>query len=166
MNYMDIKVNDVAQTDGLAVSLWVSGCEFHCSGCFNTETWSKNNGKPFGANEEGLILNALEKNGIKRKFAILGGDPFAPYNRCEVNRVMDLVKVCSYNTEIWVWTGYTYEEILEDFPYALEHVDVLVDGRFEQDKRDLMLKHRGSSNQRVIDVQKSLKYNKIILRKE
>lgn len=166
MNYMDIKVNDVAQTDGLAVSLWVSGCEFHCSGCFNTETWNKNNGKPFGANEEGLILNALEKNGIKRKFAILGGDPFAPYNRNEVARIVNLIKVCSYDTEVWVWTGYTYEEILEDFPYVIEHVDVLVDGRFEKDKRDLMLKHRGSSNQRVIDVQKSLEYSEIILRKE
>lgn len=163
MRYCDLKLNDVANGQKVVVSLWVSGCEHHCPGCFQKETWDENYGKDFTDKELDLILSSIEANGVKRNFSILGGDPTHPNNRGEVHKVIQKVKEAYPNTKVWVWTGYTYEAILNNFPWFLKGIDVLIDGRFDKDKRDLMLMYRGSSNQRVIDVKESLKLNKVIL---
>ena len=164
MNYADIKLNDVANGQKVVVSLWVSGCEHHCKGCFQEETWDEYYGKKFTDKEMELILNSLEANGIKRNFSVLGGDPTHPNNREEVHKIIKKVKERYPNTKVWVWVGYTYEYILDNFPWFLEGIDVLIDGRFVQEKRDLTLMYRGSSNQRVINVTESLDKGEVVLK--
>lgn len=162
MNICEIKTNDVANGNKVVVSLWVSGCEHRCHGCFQKETWDVNYGRKFTNEDMELILNSIEANGIKRNFSVLGGDPTHPSNRDEVHSIILKVKEKFPDIEVWVWSGYTYERILNEFPWFLEGVDVLIDGRFIQEQRDLMLMYRGSKNQRVIDVKKSLSKGEVI----
>lgn len=164
MNICDIKVNDVANGQKVVVSLWVSGCEHHCPGCFQKETWDVNYGREFTDTDMKLILDSIEANGVKRNFSVLGGDPTHPSNRAEVHRIIQKVKESYPNIQVWVWTGYVYESILESFPWFLEGIDVLIDGRFIENQRDLMLMYRGSSNQRVIDVKESLKSGRVVVK--
>lgn len=164
MRYTDIKPNDAINGVGISVSLWVQGCPHHCKGCFNQETWDFNGGKEFGYDELNFIIKSLKKNEINRNFSILGGEPLCPEN---INFVRDLIKIVKFsspNSKIFVWSGYTYEKLIEKYPkWWLEDIDVLIDGKFEIDKKDLTLKLRGSTNQRVIDVQESLRENTIVL---
>lgn len=163
MNICEIKTNDVANGNKVVVSLWVSGCEHHCKGCFQKETWDENYGRKFTEEDMKLILNSIEANGVKRNFSVLGGDPTHRNNREEVYSIILKVKEEYPNTKVWVWTGYTYEYMLDNFPWFLDGIDVLVDGRFVEEQRDLMLMYRGSANQRVIDVRKSLESGEVIL---
>lgn len=163
MNICEIKTNDVANGSKIVVSLWVSGCEHHCPGCFQRETWDVNYGRKFTEEDMNLILKSIEANGVKRNFSVLGGDPTHPNNREEVHDIIKKVKKEYPNTKVWVWTGYLYEDILDNFPWFLEGIDTLIDGRFIQEQKDLMLMYRGSSNQRVIDVAKSIEKGSVVL---
>lgn len=166
MNICDIKTNDVANGQKVVVSLWVSGCEHHCPGCFQKETWDIDYGRKFTEDDMQLILNSIEANGVKRNFSVLGGDPTHPNNRDEVHAIIQKVKESYPNTQVWVWTGYTYEVILDSFPWFLDGIDVLIDGRFIQEQRNLMLMYRGSSNQRVIDVKESLRSGQVVTKED
>lgn len=153
MHYAALKPLDIANGPGIRVSLFVSGCRNRCKNCFNPETWSFDYGQEFTYDtmaEIDSLMNSPHISGL----SILGGDPFEPENRAEVERLCKFVRYYHPEKSIWMWTGYLYED-LKHLP-VMRYIDVLVDGRFEEDLKDLRLKYRGSSNQRVIDVRESL----------
>lgn len=172
MNYGAIKKTDVANGEGVRVSLFVSGCTHHCKNCFNPETWNFCYGKPFTQETEDEIIEALKPNYIKG-LTLLGGEPMEPQNQ---ERLLPLLKRVKKefgdSKNIWCYTGYTLEDDLlspsrarcEHTDELLKHIDTLVDGEFVEELKDLMLKFRGSSNQRVINVPETLKENKVVLR--
>lgn len=166
MNYHNITHEDMLNGDGIRVVLWVSGCPHHCEECQNPETWSPNSGIEFDEEAKREIFNELSKDYVSG-ITFSGGDPLARDNVFTVSYVARTVKQLFPDKTVWVYTGYTYEELcqrknlyIEDI---LRHTDVLVDGEYKKDLRDVSLKWRGSSNQRVIDVQKSLKEGKVVL---
>lgn len=162
-NYCKINIVDVANGTGVRVSLFVSGCRNHCKGCFNKETWDFNYGSEFTSETTKRILKLLEPAYIKG-LSILGGDPFEPEN---IKPVLDLcreVKKRYPSKDIWVYTGYLYEEF-NKHP-IMNSIDVLVDGQFIEELKDVSLKFRGSSNQRVIDVKASINSGSVVLSKE
>lgn len=160
MYYGAIKKLDIANGPGVRVSIFVSGCRNHCHGCFNPETWNFTYGKEFTDKTLRELMEALDHPTVSG-ISILGGDPFEPENRACVLDICEKVKTSMSNKDIWVWTGYEFDE-LKELP-IMRYIDVLVDGRFEESKKDLRLKWRGSSNQRVISVQKSMETGEIIL---
>lgn len=160
MNYSVIKPLDIANGPGVRVSLFVSGCRNRCPGCFNPETWSFTYGQEF-THETLLELERMLKNPNIEGLSILGGDPFEPENRERVDTICKLIWLYHPDKSIWVWTGYLYED-LKDLP-VMKYIDVLVDGPFVEELKDLRLKWRGSSNQRVIDVKKSLISGEVFL---
>lgn len=164
MRIRAIKENDVINGEGINVSVWTQGCEHHCKGCFNQETWNPNKGEEFTEEHFNKIVDALDKNGIRRNLSILGGDPLYPGNIDGVLELCERIKALDSNRTIYLWTGYLFEHLVAK--YGSERfgcIDYLIDGKFEEDKKDLRLLLRGSSNQRVIDVQSSLKNNEIVL---
>lgn len=164
MRYADIKPNDSVNGEGVCVSLFVQGCNNFCEGCFNKETWDFNGGKPFGGRELQYIKRSLTANGIKRNFSVLGGEPLHSNNIKEVTTIINEIKTFDNSIKVYVWTGYLYEDLLKKYGEKIfKNIDVLIDGKFEEDKKDITLKLRGSKNQRIINVQKSLKGNKIVL---
>jgi anaerobic ribonucleoside-triphosphate reductase activating protein len=155
MNYAEINKNDIVNGEGISVSLFVSGCPHHCPGCFNPEAWDYDYGKEF--TEETLIeiIEALGANQVHRNFSILGGEPLAPKNRKTVNDIIHAVRRCrDLYPKIYLWTGYTLEELQSeidpDINEILENINVLIDGKYVEELRDLGLPLRGSSNQRVL----------------
>lgn len=152
MHYSKIINCDIANGPDFRVSLFVSGCRNKCPGCFNPEAWDFNYGQEFTWDTLHEIERLLRNPYIKG-LSILGGDPFEPENQEWVSTLCAYVKHNCIGKDIWVWTGYAFED-LQDLP-VMDHIDVLVDGRFEEDKKDLRLKWRGSSNQRLIDVQET-----------
>lgn len=169
MYYSDIKYPDVANGLGVRVSLFVSGCRRHCPECFNKEAQDFKYGKPFTDKEMKLIEDKLKLPQV-RGLSLLGGEPM------EIENVTELLPLCEYlkstytNKDIWCYTGYTIEELLNRNNIVtkeiLKYIDVLVDGDYQKDKHDLSLKFRGSSNQRIIDIQKTLKTKNIELVEE
>ncbi len=155
MNYAAIKKTDIANGPGVRVSLFVSGCRRHCKSCFNSETWDFNYGNLFGKSTMNEILEALDKEYIEG-FSILGGEPFENENKETVYNVIRTVKEKFPQKTIWCYSGFCFEELAESSRNILELVDVLVDGPFVEEKKNLRLKFRGSENQRIIDVKKSL----------
>lgn len=156
MNYSMIRKFDVANGPGFRVSIFVSGCRRHCKGCFNPQAWDFNYGQEYTPNTWGELKRALADPNISG-LSILGGDPFEPENLLAVNFICKNVKELYPDKTIWVWTGYDFiEDGLIDMD-AMKYIDVLVDGRFEESLKDLRLKWRGSTNQRVIDVAESVK---------
>lgn len=155
MHYSGIKNHDIANGPGFRVSLFVSGCRNRCKGCFNPETWSFTYGKEFTWETLHEIEKLLEDSNI-RGLSILGGDPFEPENREWIEVLCAYVKHNLAGKDIWVWTGYDWED-LRGLP-IMQYIDVLVDGKFEESLKDLRLHYRGSSNQRVIDIQESNKH--------
>ena len=155
MNYAAIKKTDIANGPGVRVSLFVSGCRRHCKGCFNSETWDFNYGNLFGKSTMNEILEALDKEYIEG-FSILGGEPFENENKETVYNVIRTVKEKFPQKTIWCYSGFCFEELAESSRNILELIDVLVDGAFVEGKKNLRLKFRGSENQRIIDVKKSL----------
>jgi anaerobic ribonucleoside-triphosphate reductase activating protein len=162
MNYGTIKKTDISNGAGVRVSLFVSGCTHHCKGCFNPETWNFNYGKPFTKETEEEILEALSKSYISG-LSLLGGEPMEPDNQ---KVLLELVKQAKYlypDKDIWCYTGYDYEKDLlmksrarcECTDELLSYIDVLVDGEFVEEQKDISLQFRGSSNQRIIDVKTS-----------
>ena len=164
MNYSGIKYNDMINGEGVRVSLFVSGCSHKCKGCFNKETWNKNYGNEFTREKAIEIFNYLKKYNFLRGISLLGGDP----TYCEnVEPLIDFVKEFKSlfpEKDIWIWSGFTWEQLKEDIKRfkLISLCDVLIEGKFIQEKKDLSLKWRGSSNQRVIDIQKSIEKNEII----
>ncbi len=169
MNYAEIKKTDIANGAGVRVSLFVSGCRHHCPDCFNACTWDFGYGKSYTDETEEMIMSYLAPEYISG-LTLIGGEPFEPENQKTLLSLCERVKKELPNKDIWCYSGFTIEEILEgsraktEHSHALlEHIDVLVDGRFEKDKKDIRLKFRGSTNQRIIDVKQTLLQNKIIL---
>lgn len=170
MNYATIKTHDVANGPGVRVSLFVSGCTHHCKGCFNSETWDFAYGKEFTKETEDEIIEALKPNYIKG-FSLLGGEPFEPENQRALYPFLKRVKETYPDKKIWCYSGYLFDtELLgesrarcEVTDRMLSLIDVLVDGEFKEELKKLSLRFKGSENQRIIDVKKSLKKREAVL---
>ncbi len=173
MYYADIKKYDVANGPGVRVSLFVSGCTHHCKGCFNEAAWDFKYGNKFTDLQKNIILKQLENDFISG-ITILGGEPFEFINQEGILPLLEEVRKKFPNKSIWVYTGYLFDKnIVQEMAkknnvtkQLLEIVDVIVDGKFELDKKNLRLKFRGSSNQRIIDVKSSINSGKVILMEE
>lgn len=167
IRYAGLDKNDIINGKGFNVSFWTQYCPHRCEGCHNPETWSKNGGILIEYNQLlQEIIEAIQANGIIRNFSILGGEPLCKENiKLTYNLTKDIKEVYP-NILIYCWTGYNFEEIRKEYKEILKNIDVLIDGKFILKQRDVTLTLRGSSNQRVIDIQKSLKENKIIEIKE
>ncbi len=170
MKYASIKRIDVANGVGVRVSVFVSGCTHHCKGCFNSEAWDFNYGSLFGQKQIDEILSYLDHDYIQG-LSLLGGEPFEIENQRGLLPLLREVKKKFPQKDIWAYSGYLFDkEILDDMckkydetKEMISYIDVLIDGKFEMDKKDPKLLFRGSSNQRVIDVKKSLKEGKVVL---
>ena len=163
MYYGTIKKTDIANGDGVRVSLFVSGCRRHCKGCFNSQTWDFCYGTPFTDKTEEEILSALEPSYIAG-LTILGGEPFEQENQEVLSEFLAKVKNAYPNKTIWCYTGYVYDEdILPEngqkhckfTKKMLENIDTLVDGPFIEEKKNIMLQFRGSENQRIINLKQN-----------
>ena len=169
MNYAVIKKFDIANGPGVRVSLFVSGCRHKCKNCFNSEAWDFDYGKPFTSDTIDEILTALSPDYIEG-FSLLGGEPFEPENQSVLSLLLKKIKEKLPNKNVWCYTGFLFDkQLLEgtvgDFQTVksmLENIDVLVDGKFVEELKSPDLLFRGSSNQRIIDVKKSLLENKTI----
>ena len=169
MNFSAIKTHDVANGIGVRVSLYVSGCTHHCKECFNPETWDFNAGEPFTCEQENKIIEAL-KPGFIKGFSLLGGEPFEPVNQLALVPLLKKIKETYPEKTIWCYTGYLLDqELLKDSrarcevtDEMLSYIDVLVDGEFVAEQKDLNLRFRGSTNQRIIDLKETLKRGQII----
>jgi anaerobic ribonucleoside-triphosphate reductase activating protein len=165
MNYADYKRFDVLNGVGLRHSLFVSGCTHQCENCFNPATWNFKYGKPFDDNIQNEIIDDLNiKSPEIKGLSILGGCPMCSKNAESLIPFLKRIREECNNKNIWIWTGETFEEIMNDKIQLelLSLCDVLIDGQYIHALRDLKLSFRGSSNQRIIDVQESLKQGKVI----
>ena len=164
MNYIKTSKNDIANGIGIGCVLWVSGCRCGCKNCHNQSTWDFNAGQPFTEDTMQEILLTLTKPYISR-FTISGGHPLDPQNAPEVLKIVKRVKMVFPNKDIWVYSGYEWENIIknETLREIMKYTDILVDGPYIDELRDVSLAFRGSSNQRIIDVQKSFATNQVIL---
>ena len=171
MNYATIKKNDIANGTGVRVSLFVSGCTHRCPGCFNAETWDFAYGDPFTAAVEEELMTALAPTYVEG-LTLLGGEPMEPVNQAALLPFVQRVKARFPHKTVWCYTGYTLEQLQDtthpvctsDTASLLSLIDVLVDGRFEQDKKDIRLRFRGSSNQRIIDLPATLRTGEIVFK--
>ena len=161
MNYGNIKECDIADGPGVRVSLFVSGCRHHCKGCFNKETWDFGYGKPYTKETEDVIIRLLAPSYIQG-LTLLGGEPFEPENQEELAGLLKRVRETYPDKDIWCYTGYLYDvdlpeggkvytEVTEEM---LSYIDVLVDGEFIEEEKDVTLVFRGSRNQRIIELGK------------
>ncbi len=170
MNYADIKQYDIANGAGIRVSLFVSGCSHHCKGCFNQETWSFDYGEPFTETQANQIIEYLKPDYVKG-LSLLGGEPFEPQNRGEIISLLRRVKKEFPEKDVWCFTGYLFDkDIMENMcredeavKEMISYIDILVDGKFMEAKKNLQLTFRGSSNQRIIKVRESLESGNIVL---
>ena len=163
MRYNKITTYDIANGDGVGVVVWCQGCDLHCKGCHNPETWAFDKGEVFSNKELQLIWQELSKPYVKR-ITFSGGHPLAPSNLDEVTNICRKVKSTFPDVKVWVYTGYLYEDI-KDLP-IMDYIDILVDGPYIESKRNLSLAFRGSENQRIIDIPKSKLNKQIILLNE
>ncbi len=169
MNYADIKKIDVANGEGVRVSVFVSGCNHHCKGCFNQCAWDFNYGKKFTEKEEQQIIDYMNHDYISG-LSLLGGEPLEPKNQEGLLPLVKKVKEKFPNKNIWCYTGFDFEKDVvekmaknnETTRELLKYIDIIVDGKFEEDKKDLKLQFRGSSNQKIVDVKKSLQTGQIV----
>ena len=161
MKYNLIRKMDISNGPGVRVSIFMQGCGFHCKNCFNKETWDFDAGKDFNQKTIDEVLNLCSADYIKG-LSILGGEPMHPKNIEGTTKLAKAFKEKYPNKTLWSWTGYKMDRDLKDKD-VLKYVDVLVDVQFVDELKNPKLKWRGSSNQRVIDVQKSLKEDKIVI---
>lgn len=174
MRYASMRSLDISNGENIGVSLFVQGCHFHCYNCFNSNTWDFDSGKEWTEETENKFMELINRPYIKR-ISILGGEPLADENVVTINTLLTQIKKDFPNKIIWIYSGYTWEQIFDNHQHVevssinknrqdvIFNSDILVDGRFINSKKDITLKWRGSSNQRVIDIKKSIKENKIIL---
>ena len=160
MRYNKIRKMDISNGPGVRVSIFMQGCHFHCKDCFNSETWDFESGKEYTDDTINRVLELCEKEYIVG-LSILGGEPMHPKNIDGTTKLAKMFKEKFPNKNLWVWTGFQFETIKTQ--EVFNYIDVLVDGRFKTELFDPRLKWKGSSNQRVIDVKKSLKNKKIII---
>ncbi len=169
MNFAAVKKNDVANGIGIRVSLFVSGCRHGCSGCFNREAWDFSYGELYTSDTADMILELCGRE-YTDGLSILGGEPFEPENQAELLRLLQELRVRFPDKSVWCYTGFTLDEITGESrahtdisAQMLSLIDVLVDGRFIEKKKDLSLRFRGSSNQRIIDMKKTAAAKEIVL---
>lgn len=160
MRYNLIRKMDISDGPGVRVSIFMQGCGFHCKNCFNTETWDFDGGQEFTDNTIKEVLDLCGQGHIKG-LSILGGEPLHPRNIEGTTMLAKAFKEKYPEKNLWVWSGFKFDEDLKG-KEVLNYIDVLVDGQYKDELHDFTLKWRGSSNQRVIDVQKSLKENQIV----
>ena len=168
MRYASIRSMDISNGEGVGVSLFVQGCLFHCKNCFNQDTWDFSGGKEWNREIEDEFMKLVNRPYIKR-VSLLGGEPLADENVLDIMRLINRIKTECPDKKIWCYTGYTWEQIFPIVnPYlnltqaemtrqnAVKNCDILVDGRFVEEKKDLSLEFRGSKNQRIIDVKERI----------
>lgn len=157
MRIAGLKLNDCIDGEGISVSLWTQGCPHRCPGCHNPETWSFDGGYEDETNEiRGKIVKALSAHNIQRNFSILGGEPLCKQNKEDILNILTSVRMAYPNIKIFLWTGYTYEYLLSlndiIINEILSKIDILIDGPFIEEQRNISLYLRGSNNQRVINL--------------
>lgn len=171
MNYAEIKYNDIANGEGVRVSLFVSGCRHRCKNCFNEIAWDFKYGKEFTDDVADKIIKSCEPDYVAG-ISLLGGEPFEPENQPVLLEFLKKFRSIYPDKNVWCYSGFTYEELTGTRPSRcytditedmLDLIDILVDGKFEQELHNLMLKFRGSSNQRLIDLNKTRKEGKLII---
>lgn len=171
MNYAEIKTIDIANGEGVRVSLFVSGCTHRCKNCFNSVAWDFGYGKPFTEDTQKFLFTALAPDHIAG-LSLLGGEPFEPQNQKELLPFVKKFKEKFPQKSVWCYTGYTYADVgllqeeranCKETSELISLIDVLVDGRFVEELKDIRLKFRGSSNQRVIDVKRSFERGSVVL---
>lgn len=176
MRYAQIRSLDISNGEGIGVSLFVQGCPFHCRNCFNPETWDFNGGEKWTEETKNKFLKLIDRPYIKR-VSLLGGECLAEQNLNDVLSLVQEIRISFPEKTIWLYTGYDFQEIfrgessciskkgLNDFKrrQIIKLCDVIVDGEYIDEQRDITLKWRGSSNQRVIDIKQSLAQNKMVL---
>lgn len=168
MKYASIRKMDISNGEGIGVSIFVQGCPLHCKGCFQPETWNPHEGKDLTLACLKKIAHLCDKEYITR-FSVLGGEPLANYNVAEVRDMIVYIRSLFPEIKIWVWSGYTYKEILDKaannnyYSNILGNIDVLVAGPFIQEEKDLTLKWCGSRNQQVIDMNKTREQGHVVL---
>lgn len=152
--YAGLITNDFVNGTGVCVSFWTQGCPHRCPGCHNPETWDFEGGKELPTDIRGQIIKAICANGIIRNFSILGGEPLCSQNLEEVDNIVTSVRTAYPHIKIFIWTGYTLEELqkMENFHIIniLSQIDVLIDGLYKEDEKDITLELRGSKNQRIL----------------
>lgn len=162
MNYADMRRYDASNWSGINSTLFVSGCTFNCKGCFNKVAQDFNYGKPYTKEVEDLFISYIKDKHVDGA-CLLGGEVFQQ----DLDVILNLVKRIKTETgkPIYVWSGYLWENLIQDEKKLkiLKYIDVLIDGQFEEDKKDLTLKHKGSTNQREVNVKESLNKNKVVL---
>lgn len=161
--YNCIRKMDIADGPGVRVSIFFQGCAFHCKSCFNPETWDFNKGNEFTDDTIERILELASESYV-RGLSILGGEPLHPKTIDGTLKLAKAFKERYPDKDIWVWSGFLFEQVKDS--EVFKYIDTLVDGQYVDELHDFRLKWRGSSNQRVIDVQKSLKQNKLVLREK
>ena len=169
MNYADIKKADISNGTGVRVSVFVSGCTHHCKNCFNQEAWDFDYGKEFTQKEIDKVISELNHSYVEG-LSLLGGEPLEHKNQQGLLPLLRQVKQKFPDKNIWCYTGFTFDRDVingmcnkwDETKELVSYIDVIVDGKFEEDKKSLSLKFRGSKNQRIIDVKKSLKDNKVV----
>ncbi|WP_242883049.1 anaerobic ribonucleoside-triphosphate reductase activating protein [Lacrimispora sphenoides] len=178
IRYASIRPLDISNGEGVGVSLFVQGCHFHCENCFNQSTWDFNGGKEWTEDNENKFFKLIDRPHIKR-VSILGGEPLADENTSEVLKICKQIRLLFGNTKtIWLYTGYSWNEVFDKVGCIyqqnfstdkiirreiIKHCDVLVDGRYLDELKDQSYPYAGSTNQRVIDVTKSLQRSQIVL---
>lgn len=159
MRYAGIIKNDVAAGQGVCVTFFTQGCDQHCPGCHNPQTWDFNGGYEFTQETMDKIIQALKANGVQRNFCIMGGEPLHENNLFLTNLVINEVRKVYPDIKIYVWTGYIYENLVEKKEKLLQNIfnniDVLIDGPFIREQRDITLPMRGSRNQRIINLKEN-----------
>lgn len=157
MKYAGLMENDMANGEGVCVSFWAQGCPHKCLGCHNPQTWDFDNGYEIPEDIKGRIVKAISANGITRNFSILGGEPLCDENLDLILNITTAVRTAYPHIKIYIWTGYTYAELIERndnrILEILKQINILIDGRYEQDKRDTTLPLRGSTNQNIIKLE-------------
>lgn len=166
MRYHKIQKDDCLNGNGIRVSLFVSGCDFHCKGCQNPQTWDINSGKPFTENTLKVLINELNHDYVQG-LTLLGGEPLHQNNLETINMIIDNIhsKNFTKNKDVWIYSGYTFEEIMKNdiLKETIFKCDVLVDGRYVEELKDQNYHWAGSTNQRVIDIKKTLLLGEISL---
>ncbi|MCI8579208.1 MAG: anaerobic ribonucleoside-triphosphate reductase activating protein [Dorea sp.] len=178
MRYASIRSMDISNGEGIGVALFVQGCPFkpHCRGCFNPETWDFDGGKEWTAESKDKLIKLASRPYIKR-LSILGGEPLANENLDGVLDLVNEIRILFPQKTIWLYSGYTWERLFEDDKFDIEggicenqtrraivlSTDVFIDGRYVDSQKDLTLKWRGSKNQKVIDVKKSIQQGEVVL---
>lgn len=172
MNYSGLKIYSIENGTGVRVSLFVSGCRHHCKGCFNEETWDFNHGEPFTAEVQEQIIAALKPD-YMAGITLLGGDPAEPENQAALLPLLERIKTELPQKDVWMYTGYVLADFMpggrafcEATETFLRSCDVVVDGPFMMEQKDLSIKFRGSRNQRIIDMKKTIDAGRVVLRME